>query len=64
MTWLFASGGQTTGASAPASVPPVNTQACFPLGLTGLISLLTYLCNLVAPVRILHMLWLAETPEN
>ena len=35
------SGGQSTGASASASVLPVNIQGCFPLGLTGLISLLS-----------------------
>ena len=34
---LFISGGPTTAASA--SVPPVNIQSWFPLGLTGLISL-------------------------
>ena len=38
--WLFASGGQVIGASASASVLPVNIQGGFPLGLTGLISLL------------------------
>ena len=38
---LFASGCQRTGASAIASVLPVNTQGQFPLGLTGLISLLS-----------------------
>ena len=38
---LFASGGQTIGASASASVLPVNIQGWFPLGLTGLISLLS-----------------------
>ena len=37
MSWLFASGGQSTGASA--SVLPINIQGWFPLGLTGLISL-------------------------
>ena len=36
---LFASGGQSTGVSASASVPPENTQGWFPLGLTDLISL-------------------------
>ena len=36
---LFASGGQSIGASAPASVLPVNIQGWFPLGLIGLISL-------------------------
>ena len=36
---FFASGGQSIGASASASVLPINIQDCFPLGLTGLISL-------------------------
>ena len=36
---LFASGGQSTGASASGSVLPMNIQGRFPLGLTGLISL-------------------------
>ena len=40
MSWLFASGGQSSGASALASVLPMNIQGWFPLGLTGLISLL------------------------
>ena len=37
MSWLFALGGQSIGASA--SVLPMNSQRWFPLGLTGLISL-------------------------
>ena len=41
MSRLFESGGQTLGASASASVLPVNIQGRFPLGLTGLISLLS-----------------------
>ena len=41
MSWLFASDGQSIGASASASVLPVNIQGWFPLGLTGLISLLS-----------------------
>ena len=36
---FFASGGQNIGASASASVLPMNIQDWFPLGLTGLISL-------------------------
>ena len=36
---LFASGGQSIGASASASVPPMNIQDWFPLGWTGWISL-------------------------
>ena len=39
MSWLFPSGGQTIGASASASVLPVNFQGSFPLGWTGLITL-------------------------
>ena len=41
MSRLFESGGQTTGASASASVLPVNIQGRFPLGWTGWISLLS-----------------------
>ena len=41
MSWFFSSGGQSIGASASASIPPMNIQAWFPLGLTGLISLLS-----------------------
>ena len=36
---LFASGGQSIGASASASALPMNIQDSFPLGLTGLIPL-------------------------
>ena len=36
---LFSSGGQSTGASASASVLPMTIQDWFPLGLIGLISL-------------------------
>ena len=39
MSWLFASGGQSIGASTPASVLSMNIQGLFPLGLTDLISL-------------------------
>ena len=38
---LFASGGQSIEVSASASVLPMNIQDWFPLGLTGLISLLS-----------------------
>ena len=38
---LFASGGQSIGASASESALPMNIQGWFPLGLTGLISLLS-----------------------
>ena len=39
MSQFFASGGQIIGASASASVLPMNIQYWFPLGLTGLTSL-------------------------
>ena len=38
---LFASGGQSIGASASVSDLPMNIQGWFPLGLTGFISLLS-----------------------
>ena len=41
MNQLFASGGQSIGALALASVLSMNIQGWFPLGLTGLISLLS-----------------------
>ena len=39
VSWLFTSGVQSIGASASASVLPLNIQGWFPLGLTGLIFL-------------------------
>ena len=39
MSWLFAPGGQSTRASASASLLLMNIQGWFPLGLTSLISL-------------------------
>ena len=39
MSQFFTSAGQSTGASASASVLPMNIQDWFPSGLTGLISL-------------------------
>ena len=39
MNWLFASGGQSIGASSSAPVLPMTVQGWFLLGLTGLISL-------------------------
>ena len=41
VSWLFTSGGQSIGTSALASVLPMNIQGWFPLGLIGLISLLS-----------------------
>ena len=41
VSWLFASGGQSIGASASASVFPMNIQGWYLLGFIGLISLLS-----------------------
>ena len=41
VTQFFASGGQSIGVSASASLLPMNSQDWFPLGLTGWISLLS-----------------------
>ena len=56
---LFTSGGQSIGASASASVLPMNIQGWFPLGLTSLISLLSkglsrVLCDLYQVELIWH----------
>ena len=42
MSWLFASGGQSTGASASASVLAMNIQASFPLGMTEYLGLISF----------------------
>ena len=39
MSWLFTAGGQSIGASASASIFPMNIQGWLPLVLSGLISL-------------------------
>ena len=41
MSWLFESCGPSIGASASATVLPMNIQSLFPLGLTGMTSLLS-----------------------
>ena len=41
MTWFFTSDGHSIEVSASASVLPMNIHGWFPLGLTGLISLLS-----------------------
>ena len=49
MSWLSASGGQSIGASASASVLLMNIQGWFPLGLTGLIPILSKWLSKVIP---------------
>ena len=55
MSQLFSSGGQSFGASASASVFPVNIKDWFPLGLTGLISLQSKGISRVFPNTIVQM---------
>ena len=50
MSQLFTSGGQRIGASALASVLPLNIQGWFPLGLTALISLQPWVSEWVSEV--------------
>ena len=57
MSWLFASGGQSTEASASASVLLMNIQSWFPLGLTGLISLLSTEFSRVSSSTTVHFVW-------
>ena len=49
LSQLFASDGQSIGASALASVLPINIQGWFPLGLSGLISFLSKGRSRVSP---------------
>jgi len=58
MTWLSVSGGQSIGASA--SILPMNIQDWFPLGLTGLISLLSN--KFILAVQGVHI-WLPAIPH-
>ena len=57
VSWPFASGDQSFGVSASASVLSLNIQGCFPLGLTDLISLLSKW-----KWKALHRVWLFATP--
>ena len=54
MSQLFASGGQSIGASASASALPMNIQDGFPLVLTGWISLQSKGLSRVFPRTILQ----------
>ena len=59
MNQLFASGGQSIGVSASASVFPMNIQDWFPLGLTGFICLQSkgLKCLLQLPSSKASILW-------
>ena len=56
---LFASDGQNIGASASASVFPINIQGWFPVGLTGLILLSKGLSSLIQQ-KTLELFWFSH----
>ena len=61
---LFTSGGQSIGASASASVLPMNIQDWFPLGLTGLISLLSkWLLRVFSSTRVWNHQFFGAPPS-
>ena len=67
MSQFFALGGQSIGASASASVLPMNIQSVFPLGLTGLVSFkskepLRVLYSTTIVVELVMHVWLFVTP--
>jgi len=65
MSWLIASGGQSIGASASASILPMNIQGWFPLGLTGLISLPSKGLSKVFSSTTIQRYWFFSTqPRN
>ena len=57
MSQLFTSGGQSIGVSAATSVLPMNIQDWFPLGLTGLISLVSKGLSRVSSNTTVQKLW-------
>ena len=64
MSQFFASGGQTIGVSASASVLPMNIQDWFPLGLIGLISLQSKGLSRVFSNTTLHWFYIGEGNGN
>ena len=64
VNWLFASGGQSLGASASTSVLPMNIQGWFPLELIGLISLQsTWLSRVFSSTTIRKHQFFASQPS-
>ena len=64
MSRFFTSGGQSIGASASASVLPMNIQDWFPFGLTGLISLQSQGLSRVFSNAVYHNLCLITSVIN
>ena len=61
---LLASGGQSIGASASASVLPINIQDRFPLGFTSLISLQSKGLSRVFSNTIVQKHWFFDTQPS
>ena len=62
---FFTSGGPSIGASASASVLPVNIQDWFPLGLTGLISSLSNgLSRLMLKLKLQYLGYLMQRADS
>ena len=59
-SWFSASGGQSIGASVAASALSINIQGWFPLGLTGLISLLFKGLSRILSNTTVHMVQLSH----
>ena len=64
MSWLFTSGGQSIGASAPATVLPMNIHGWFPLGSTDLFSLQSKGLLKVFSSTIIHKLQFFSTQSS
>ena len=70
VSWLFALGGQNIGASAVASVLPMNIQGWFPLGLTGLISFMSkglprvFFCTTIWSILVKNVPWVRLLRSN
>ena len=62
--WLFTSGDQSIGASAFASVLPMNFQGWFALELTGLISLLSKELSIVCSIITVQKYWFFITQTS
>ena len=63
MSQFFTSGGQSIGASASASVLPMNAQGWFPLRLTSLISLWKLLSKVLSSTTIWKLQFFSIQPS-
>ena len=61
VSWSFASGGQSIGVSASASVLPVNIQGWFPLGLTDWITFQSKVLTFTTDKLLLYFFFLQDS---